>query len=366
MLSLGPGASLGVAALLLAVPAVARAEESAFHVAPDPALTRLPRLGELTLRTGQLAVEEPGGPWTGAWFAGMAWGIPAIGGLRPMQLRLELPLLERRMGLQGGSTTATLSMTLTLAHVGPFSVQVPIEVGALAPSFTGATVEALGRPLAVHDLAGYLGISGAVRLRAIGLAVVAWTQSYDPFGAALDWGSPSGALRLRAGGAPALGNRPARWLGGVGVVVGPGVELGVGASAALDLSRAALIDLSLHWSPSTESTRAVPWEGADARVLHADEVRGREPESFGVPGKYTVIELGADWCPPCRQARPVLERLARRPHVAVRVIDVDECPEVFDHQRVHAVPTFIVLDPHGMVLGRQYGGAWVLEDLLPR
>jgi hypothetical protein len=54
-------------------------------------------------------------------------------------------------------------------------------------------------------------------------------------------------------------------------------------------------------------------------------------------------------------ARPLLETLARRGNVAVRLDDVDECPDFAARAKVRAMPTFFVFDPEGRFLRRVEG-----------
>jgi len=71
-----------------------------------------------------------------------------------------------------------------------------------------------------------------------------------------------------------------------------------------------------------------------------------------VPGKYTLFDYYADWCPPCREMAPRLEELARRnPNLAIRKIDiVDWNHPVAEQQDVHDLPYLRLYDPEGRLL----------------
>ena len=81
-----------------------------------------------------------------------------------------------------------------------------------------------------------------------------------------------------------------------------------------------------------------------------------------VPGKYTLFDYYADWCPPCQELAPRLEELARRhPNLAVRKIDiVDWDHPVAEQQGVRDLPYLRLYDPGGRLI--QEGEA-TLDDL---
>lgn len=87
---------------------------------------------------------------------------------------------------------------------------------------------------------------------------------------------------------------------------------------------------------------------ADVRVIaHGEEV---DLESHAVPGKYTVFDFYAAWCPPCRVLSPALERLAagQPESLAVRKIDiVDWTMPVAAQHGVESLPYLVLFDPEG-------------------
>lgn len=84
------------------------------------------------------------------------------------------------------------------------------------------------------------------------------------------------------------------------------------------------------------------------------------------PGKYTIVDFYADWCPPCRALDPQLRRLAsKRSDVAVRKVDiVDWDSAVVKQFGVTALPHMQVYDPNGTLLGEGDEAYRVLNDVL--
>ncbi len=56
-----------------------------------------------------------------------------------------------------------------------------------------------------------------------------------------------------------------------------------------------------------------------------------------------LVDFVTTWCPPCRQQKPILEKLAaRRPDVAIVSVDLEESPELSAKYGVHVVPTLML------------------------
>ena len=97
--------------------------------------------------------------------------------------------------------------------------------------------------------------------------------------------------------------------------------------------------------------------------------RGRDLERYlARPTEgVLVVEVGADWCGPCRQMEPVLARLAVRHRERVRIVrlDVDRDRETARRFRVLAVPTLLFFR-EGVLVGRKTGAvseAWLERKL---
>jgi thiol-disulfide isomerase/thioredoxin len=87
---------------------------------------------------------------------------------------------------------------------------------------------------------------------------------------------------------------------------------------------------------------------ADVSVIaHGEEV---DLASHLSPGKHTVFDFYAIWCPPCRKLSPALERLAaRHPNdLAVRKVDiVDWTMPVARQHGIESLPHLILFDREG-------------------
>lgn len=80
-----------------------------------------------------------------------------------------------------------------------------------------------------------------------------------------------------------------------------------------------------------------------------------------------LVELTADWCPPCRMMAPVLEALAVEVGDRLRILtlDADDNPAVAARHQVMALPTILVFRD-GVVAKRLVGArsrSRLLEDL---
>src|SRR5262245_35473735 len=82
-------------------------------------------------------------------------------------------------------------------------------------------------------------------------------------------------------------------------------------------------------------------------ITHGDQV---ELAAHAVPGKYTLFDLYAVWCPPCRVLGPALEKLASRnpARLAIRKVDiVDWTMPVAQQYGVEELPYLVLFDTDG-------------------
>jgi thiol-disulfide isomerase/thioredoxin len=325
----------------------------ASHAATDPSLARRPAAGELQLHIGQTAAHQSSSGWLGVAGAGASWGAPPIGPFGTIAARLEIPAIETRAEVRIGSALVAVGIAENLPLGRALDLGVVVDVGLFAPSLGGDALRVAGNVVAVRAFDSYVGLSLPLTIRPLGLSVVFWSAPFARENVELAFAPREGAVVLRGGYGFATEGEPARSFGGIGLRLDRSIEMGAfGVLETEGPARGAIFGLSARWSPPTEATRSAPWEGADARVLHESELRGRDLESLAVPGKITVIEFGASWCVPCREARPRLEQLARSSDVAVRMIDVDESPEFTARYEVALLPTFVVIGRTGKVLRR--------------
>jgi thioredoxin 1 len=93
-------------------------------------------------------------------------------------------------------------------------------------------------------------------------------------------------------------------------------------------------------------------------VLAAAAARAEaEPGRWAVPGKVTLLELGAPGCPPCRAMAPILAQLEEDydGRVAFVSVNVWERPGVARSFGVRYIPTQIFFDRRGRVAARHQG-----------
>jgi thioredoxin 1 len=95
------------------------------------------------------------------------------------------------------------------------------------------------------------------------------------------------------------------------------------------------------------------------RVLTAE---GWDREVLQAPG-LVLVDLWAEWCPPCRKMGPVIDELARltEGRVTVGKLDVDQHPDVAERYGVRSIPTLLLFH-EGKVVDRRVG-AMPLEPL---
>ena len=91
--------------------------------------------------------------------------------------------------------------------------------------------------------------------------------------------------------------------------------------------------------------------GADVRVVSSDGSAVGPLDKLRVPGKYTVLDVYADWCGPCRVVDTRLRDLtARRSDLAVRKLNVVDFDSPLARQlgsRLRSLPHVIVFTPSG-------------------
>jgi thiol-disulfide isomerase/thioredoxin len=76
------------------------------------------------------------------------------------------------------------------------------------------------------------------------------------------------------------------------------------------------------------------------RNMHATEV----PESGALPGGLVLLNLYADWHPPCADMNQVFQELSRTwPALLYYQCQAEEFPEMAETLEISSVPTFVVL-----------------------
>lgn len=76
-----------------------------------------------------------------------------------------------------------------------------------------------------------------------------------------------------------------------------------------------------------------------------------------VPGKVTMVDIGAKKCVPCKMMAPILEELEKEyaDRAAIVFIDVWENPDAGAKFGIKLIPTQIFYDAEGREVGRHEG-----------
>jgi thiol-disulfide isomerase/thioredoxin len=95
-----------------------------------------------------------------------------------------------------------------------------------------------------------------------------------------------------------------------------------------------------------------PWpDGADVKVLTRDGSAVGSFAKLRVPGKYTVFDVYADWCLPCREVDEQLRQLlATRKDVAVRKLNIVDFDSALGQElgdAIEGLPWHVVYSPAG-------------------
>jgi thioredoxin len=74
-------------------------------------------------------------------------------------------------------------------------------------------------------------------------------------------------------------------------------------------------------------------------------------------GKLTIIEYGAEWCPPCRGMKPIMKDLAEKKSdvFVLGIVDVDDQRELAIDQKVKSLPTLHIYKT-GKLVDQRVGG----------
>lgn len=76
-----------------------------------------------------------------------------------------------------------------------------------------------------------------------------------------------------------------------------------------------------------------------------------------VPGKVTMVDIGAKACIPCKMMAPIMEELEKeyKDKAAIVFIDVWENPGAGDKYGIQVIPTQIFYDAQGKEMSRHKG-----------
>ncbi len=123
------------------------------------------------------------------------------------------------------------------------------------------------------------------------------------------------------------------------------VRLDMALLAAVVLVAGAALGYSVFRAAGGGSA-AMEQQGDVAQISDGEAV---DLKAHLAPGKYTIFDFYADWCPPCRALAPELQKLAERDsRVAIRTIDVvDWASPVVAQHGIEGLPHMILYDPSG-------------------
>lgn len=64
-----------------------------------------------------------------------------------------------------------------------------------------------------------------------------------------------------------------------------------------------------------------------------------------------IVDFSATWCPPCRQLKPIFEKLAEdfKGRIDFVTIDVDDNPEISQAYGVQSIPMLLFLNKDGQI-----------------
>ena len=137
----------------------------------------------------------------------------------------------------------------------------------------------------------------------------------------------------------------------------PAPQRGPQSTAALSAAMAGAVDLAAVKARSEAAARAAdaPAPAAGEYVVDVTEATFQTEvldRSFQVP---VLLDLWADWCQPCKQLSPVLERLANEGAGAwvLAKIDVDANPRISQALQVQSIPTVFAVIGGQLIPGFQ-------------
>jgi thioredoxin 1 len=73
--------------------------------------------------------------------------------------------------------------------------------------------------------------------------------------------------------------------------------------------------------------------------------------------KMTFVELGADWCEPCKNMRPIMDSIQRKygAQILVKFIDVIKNSQEAEPYHIVVMPTQVFLDSNNVEIHRHEG-----------
>jgi thioredoxin 1 len=94
-----------------------------------------------------------------------------------------------------------------------------------------------------------------------------------------------------------------------------------------------------------------------AMTFFSPAARAEEPSEVPVPGKVTMVDIGAKKCIPCKMMAPIMEELEKeyKDRAAIIFIDVWENPQAGRKYGIQLIPTQIFYTAEGKEVSRHEG-----------
>lgn len=112
-------------------------------------------------------------------------------------------------------------------------------------------------------------------------------------------------------------------------------------------------------TPPAEPVLDTTAEAANAEPRQAAEPEPDvpEPEPSQPEALPELWDFSAEWCPPCRDQKPIIHELEGelKGRVEVKIIDVDQEKDLASRFAINAIPTQVFLDGAGNELSRHVG-----------
>lgn len=145
------------------------------------------------------------------------------------------------------------------------------------------------------------------------------------------------------------------------------ISAGQGAEAALHaLEKIQSLNPSVSLAQQTkEATNAKTSKKSDT-IPHLRSIKEYNQEVAN--HEMIVIDCFAQWCPPCRRLKPILENIYKEntyPKIHLYAVDVDEAEELSTHLEIASLPTLLFIK-NGTIIKteRGFGGEARLHSLL--
>ena len=102
---------------------------------------------------------------------------------------------------------------------------------------------------------------------------------------------------------------------------------------------------------------------AEPAAEQTSEVRTTMRSEKGLP---LLVDFSAEWCPPCRQLKPIFHKLQEEYEGKYELvtIDVDSNEDLARKYNVTSIPTLVYISPEGKELYRTVG--FQTEDIIRR